>query len=136
MPEPIDAESMSEARDIAADLAEAPHPFEAAATREVSEADEVSRLASRLVHENPPGYDAASSSRPIWLVEHFAPGEEGRPVLAGWCWFATEGAAHASAATYEGATTVQQTPLPRSVRSGDVEAYLAAYYREGPTPIE
>lgn len=136
MSEPIDADSLHEAREVAADLAETPHPFEAAAIREVNEPDEVSRLASRLVHENPPGYDATVPSRLIWLVEHFAAGEEGRLVLTGWCWFATEGAAQASAAACKGATTVQQTPLPRSVRSGEVEAYLAAYYRKGPTPVE
>ncbi|WP_168582975.1 hypothetical protein [Gephyromycinifex aptenodytis] len=137
MREPIDAETMHEAREVAADLIELPHPFEAAATREVNEADEVSALASRIVHESPRGFNPSEPSRPVWVVEHFAPGEEGQRLsLTGWCWFATEPAAMSAARNCDDTTVVHQIPVPRSVRSSEVEAHLANHYRQAPRPVE
>lgn len=137
MTKSIDDETMTQARDVAADLAETPHPFEAATTREVNDGDEPARLASRLVHEHPPGHETWGQVRPVWVVERFAPGDEGeRQVLIGWCWFATEAAARAAAERGGGTCVVHETPVPRTVRSGDVEAHLAGRYRSAPTTLE
>lgn len=124
-----DDELVAEAREVAADFLDGPHPFEAAILREVNDGSRLAALAAAFVHATPPGHGSWDAVRPVWVAGWFRPAEGERQILDGWCWFATQLAGQTAVEAYPGVAVLHETCVPRSVRSGDVEAHLSAYYR-------
>lgn len=126
---PADHETVGEARELAADILDGPYPFEASILREVNDGSTLAALAARFVHAAPPGSQAWESTRPVWVAGWFRTAEGERLILDGWCWFASERAGQTAIDAYPGTATLHETPVPRTMRSGDVEAHLARFFR-------